>query len=51
MCHSWIDGPNNVLYELRCLKTQTKVVQQTVMKTMRSSAWWAHSEPLLMVRL
>ena len=45
--HSWIYGPNNVLFELKCLKTQPKVVQLTVMPTVRTSAWFAHSKPVL----
>ena len=36
--HSWVDGPNNVLFELSCLRAQTKKVQDIVMPTTRSSA-------------
>ena len=49
--HSWVDGPTNVLFELSCLRTQSEVVQETVMPTVRSSAWFAHSEPILMTML
>ena len=49
--HSWVDGPNNVLFELSCLRTQPKVVQFTVMPTVRSSAWFAHSECILLTML
>ena len=45
--HSWIDGPSNILFKLSCLKTQPKVMQLTVMPTVRSSAWFAHSESVL----
>jgi hypothetical protein len=36
--NKWIDGPRNILFELSCLRTQSKVVQLTVMPTVRSSA-------------
>ena len=49
--HSWIDGPNNILYELRCLRTQKKTLISVVEKTVRSSAWFAHSECVLMTML
>ena len=49
--HSWMDGPKNVLFELSCLRTQSKAVQLTVMPTVRSSAWFAHSESILMAML
>ena len=49
--HSWIDGPSNILFELRCLKSQSKVVQLTVMPTVRSSAWFSHSESVLLSML
>ena len=49
--HSWLEGPNNVLFELKCLKTQSEIVQQTVTATVRTSAWFAHSEPILQTML
>ena len=38
-------------YSLSCLRTQSKVVQLTVMPTVRSSARFAHSESILMAML
>ena len=49
--HSWVDGPGNVLFELSCLRTQPKVVQLAVMPTVRTSAWFAHSEAILVTML
>ena len=49
--HSWIDGPSSILFELSCLKSQFKVAQLTVMPTVRSFAWFSHSEPVLLSML
>ena len=49
--HSWVDGPRNILFKLNCLRTQSKVVQLTVMPTVRSSVWFAHSECILVTLL
>ena len=49
--NKWIDGPKNVLFELSCIRTQSKVVQLAVMPTVRSSAWYAHSESILVTML
>ena len=51
VCHSWVDGPDNVLYELSCLRTQKKSVRDVVEKVVRSSAWFAHSECVLITML
>ncbi len=49
--HSWVDGLRNILFELSCLCTQPKEVQLTFMLTVQSSAWFAHSEAILMTML
>ena len=49
--HSWVDGPRNILYELNRIRTQKKLVQNVVEKVVRSSAWFAHSEPILITML
>lgn len=49
--NSWVDGPKNILFELLCLRAQSKTVQQTVETTVRTSAWFAHSESVLMSML
>ncbi len=49
--HSWVDGPRNVLFELSSLRIQPKEVQSTLMPTVRPSAWFAHSEAILMTML
>ena len=49
--NKWVDCSNNVLFELSCLRTQSKVVQLVVMPTVRSSAWYAHSDAILVTML
>ena len=49
--NKWIDGPRNILFELSCLRTQSKEVQLTVMLTVLSSAWYANSEAILVTML
>ena len=51
MNNSWSDGPRNVLFKLECLRSQPKAVQLCVMVTVRSSAWFAHSEAILQTML
>ena len=39
------------MYELSCIRTLKKLVQNVVEKVVRSSAWFAHSEPILITML
>ena len=49
--NKWIDGPTNVLFELSCIHTQSKVVQLAVMPTVRSSVRYTQSESILVTML
>ena len=48
---SWVGGQNDVFLELSCLRNQSQVVQSAVIQTIWSSAWFAHSESILMKML
>ena len=50
--HSWVEveGPRHILYQLELLRSQKKVVLNTVMPTLRS-AWYAHTEAVLQAML
>lgn len=49
--HNWLHGPANVLYQLELLKTLPKHIQKLVEKNVRRSAWFAHSECILVTLL
>ena len=40
----WTEGPKYVMYQLECLKCQSKTVHDIVIQTVKRSAWYAHSE-------
>lgn len=47
MNSSWIDGPRHILFQLRCLKLVNKEVVNSVLPTVKRSAWFAFSECIL----
>ena len=49
--HSWVEGPHHILFQLRMLRSQNKIVTEAVMKTVKRSAWYAHSECILQTLL
>ena len=42
--HSWVEGPNHVLFQLGLLRSQRKKVLDMVVPTIKRSAWYAHPE-------
>ena len=46
--HQLEDGPYHILTELRILRTQPKIVQDIVTIYVRTGAWYAHSENVLL---
>ena len=49
--HSWVDGPQHVLYQLQCIRSQKKKVVEIVMETVQRGAWYAHCEAVLQAML
>ena len=49
--NKWTEGPKHVLYQLECLKSQSKTVQDIVIQTVKRSAWYAHSENVIQTLL
>ena len=48
MKHSIVDGPGNILTQLRLLRGQSKEVVDIVGPYVRTGAWFAHPEALLL---
>ena len=46
--HKMEDAPYHILTQLRILRTQPKLVKDIVTKYVRSGAWYAHSENVLL---
>ena len=46
--HLLVDAPYHILTSLRILKTQPKLVQDTITFYIRKNAWYAHPECLLL---
>ena len=42
--HTWTEGPGPILFQLQCLKSQSKEVVDVIMLTIRRFAWYAHWE-------
>ncbi|XP_065663964.1 uncharacterized protein LOC136085927 [Hydra vulgaris] len=49
--HSWTEGPKHVLYQLKLLQHQSLDIQNTVIPTIKRSAWYAFSESILQTML
>ena len=49
--HNFIEGPRHVLKQLELLRLQPNKVQEIVMPTVISSAWYSHSEAVLQTLL
>ena len=49
--HTWTEGPRHILFQLQCLKSQSKEVVDLVRPTIKRSAWYAHSEAILQTLL
>ena len=45
--HSWVEGPNHVLFQLGLLRSQRKKVLDMVVPTIKRSAWYAHPEAVI----
>ena len=45
--HSWLEGPRHILTEMKLFQLQPTSVQKILLPTLRRSAWFSHSEPLL----
>ena len=51
MKNSWLDGPRHVLKHLECLRLQSQEVQKILLPYLKTSSWYAHSEPILQTML
>jgi hypothetical protein len=49
--HSWLEGPQHILTELRLFQLQSAEVQEILLPTLRRSAWNSHSESVLQTML
>ena len=49
--HSWIEGPNHILFQLKQLRCQNKTVIDIVKPTVQRSSWYAFSEAILQTML
>lgn len=48
MKHLIVEAPQHIVTHLRLVRHQSQLVQQVVEPHIRSGAWFAHSEPLLL---
>ena len=49
--HSWIEGPNHILFQLKQLRCQNTTVIDIVKPTVQGSSWYGFSEAILQTML
>ena len=49
--NKWTEGPKHELYQLECLKSKSKTVQDIVIQSVKRSAWYSHSENVIQTLL